>query len=553
MFLVEPKQKNFTVDFDGLPRKGRSASLSTKAACSIRIEYEVDPTLPRLAWAALVTPGQDTVRVLAGKDVTREGDVFWEGLSLSPDEPVAALDHHFPLSTGGMARSNGVAFWTPGHILDRLFVVKSNTHIVVSNSLPFALKASGTSLVANGLHYPWHFGRILAHCQSAPLARGKVMIVSNANLSITRSGSVQVSAKPAAPCFDNYAAYIGLVHAFLDEVAEANRRQNGEPYRCVATLSSGYDSPAASALGKRIGLADAISITDSRGGAPGDDSGEAIAAIMGLSLKTGRRTDYQAAGWDAERLFYVFGQPEDIYMYPFRGDLKRTLLFTGVKGDTMWDRNAQASASTWSWDPGGATMQEFRLRVGFVHLPPAFFGWRHHDRLIGISRSAELDPWSFRNSYDRPIPRRLVEECGVPRDFFGMDKKAVSATIGIDHDRYVETDALGISQMLTERLLQHMQAVSGPRLNVEMALSNGLHNVVRAMHKSAHSFRKTGAQPQSADGAAEGMTSKMMSHANRIFPIRRKYMAPFSMLNFSTQVANACLSNDYADFSHPLR
>ena len=129
-------------------------------------------------------------------------------------------------------------------------------------------------------------------------------------------------------------------------------------------------------LGKRVGLSDAVSILNSRGGTVGDDSGETLASVMGLSLETGRRTDYRAAGWEAERLFYVFGLPEDICMYPFRGNLYRTLLFTGFQGDQMWNRDRGTSlGSTWSWDPGGCTMQEFRLRTGFVHLPPAAFGW----------------------------------------------------------------------------------------------------------------------------------------------------------------------------------
>jgi hypothetical protein len=97
---------------------------------------------------------------------------------------------------------------------------------------------------------------------------------------------------------------------------------------------------------------------------------------------------------------------------------------------------------TWSWDPGGATLQEFRLRVGFVHLPPAFYGWRHHHDLIKISRSPELSRWSLGTSYDRPIPRRLVEQGGVPRELLGMKKRAVSVTIGIDKNSYLDSETL---------------------------------------------------------------------------------------------------------------
>mgnify|MGYP003408922933 CR=1 FL=1 len=43
-----------------------------------------------------------------------------------------------------------------------------------------------------------------------------------------------------------------------------------------------------------------------------------------------------------------------------------------------------------------------------------------------VSRSDEMKPWQLGNDYDRPIPRRLLEERGVPRDAFGFGKKAVA-------------------------------------------------------------------------------------------------------------------------------
>ena len=545
MLMLAKNPKDAVTLFEEISRVTSMPASSTRAMC---LDYDVSATLPRLGWAALLTPGQNTVRMIAGQDVSREGNVFWEGLCLSPGDPGATLDHPFPVSTGGMVRADDVAFWTPGHILDRLFVVTTGSRVVVSNSLPFALKASGTSLVSDSLHYPWHLGRIVAHCQSAPLTGGRLQIVSNANLTVTREGVVKASAKPVPPTFDSYEGYLGQLHHLLDEIAEANGLATGGAYSPVSTLSTGYDSSAATVLGKRIGLSDAISILDSRGGVAGDDSGEALASSMGLSLRTCRRTAYQDAGWDAERLFYVFGQPEDIWLYPFKGELNRTLLFTGLQGDQMWNREPGTSLNgTWSWDPGGATMQEFRLRVGFVHVPPAAFGWQHADRLRRIAKSADLEPWSLSNSYDRPVPRRIVEDSGVPRELFGMEKKAVSIAVGIDHVDYIGVDSLGISRDMSLRLGAYARSVTGLKCRTEMALSNGLHHAVRLFHKSAHAI-KSDAGPGSAFENSGGKAWNMLIAADRMFPIRRKYMAPFSNLNFSTQVANASLANDYLTF-----
>lgn len=513
----------------------------------MRFEFTSTSMLPTLAWTAVIVPSQSDVRVIAGDGVIHRNDVFWEGLSLTPEAPDAAPAQHFPLSTGGLAQHDRVTFWTPGHILDRLFLIQSPGRIFVSNSLPFALRMSGVGLAKTYLHYPWQFGHIVAHSQTAPLEKGVVRIISNANLAIGREGRIHVSRKPASPKFAKYGEYIGLVHAFLDQVAEANRQSAASPYRPITTLSSGYDSPAAAVLAKRIGLTQAISICDSRGGSGDDDSGEAIARHLGLKIRVAERAEYRAAGWPAERLFYVFGLPEDIYMYPFAADLRRTLLVSGVKGDTMWDRNVKNADGTWSWDPGGATLQEFRLRIGFVHLPPAFYGWRHHDDLIKISRSPDLSPWSVGTNYDRPIPRRLVEEGGVPRELFGIKKKAVSVTIGIDNRSYLNSEAFHISTEMQRRLAKHLGSAPNVEVKMNLALSDALHVATRVLHRYWLESQ-IGAAPAPVEKRSSSMARRMLVWADRAWPIRRRYMAPFSALNFSTQVANASLMEDYLPF-----
>lgn len=52
--------------------------------------------------------------------------------------------------------------------------------------------------------------------------------------------------------------------------------------------------------------------------------------------------------------------------------------------------------------------------------------------LSKISQSEEMQPWSIRNYYDRPIPRRLLEESNVKRDMFGKEK--IGAGISYSYD-----------------------------------------------------------------------------------------------------------------------
>lgn len=67
-------------------------------------------------------------------------------------------------------------------------------------------------------------------------------------------------------------------------------------------------------------------------------------------------------------------------------------------------------------------MIEFRLRVGFSVFAPAWIGAAHKDAIHRITTATEMKPWSIDGKYDRPIPRRLGEEAGVPRHLFGQIK-----------------------------------------------------------------------------------------------------------------------------------
>ena len=42
-----------------------------------------------------------------------------------------------------------------------------------------------------------------------------------------------------------------------------------------------------------------------------------------------------------------------------------------------------------------------------------------------------MEPWRVHTNYDRPIPRRIAEEAGVPRELFG-NKKRAAATLAVN-------------------------------------------------------------------------------------------------------------------------
>jgi hypothetical protein len=149
-----------------------------------------------------------------------------------------------------------------------------------------------------------------------------------------------------------------------------------------------------------------------------EDSGRLIGEQLGLRVKTFDRLAYlQKPNFpEAECGPSEFSSLDD--------ELVRSMLFVGFHGDHVWNRNCQGVGRSIVRDgAGGSDLTELRLRAGFILMAPAFIGCTSHPSIHRISNSIEMRPWTLGNRYDRPIPRRLVEECGIDRGLFGIEKK----------------------------------------------------------------------------------------------------------------------------------
>ena len=78
-----------------------------------------------------------------------------------------------------------------------------------------------------------------------------------------------------------------------------------------------------------------------------------------------------------------------------------------------------------------ASLLEFRLRTGYLNFEVPFIGAVHRASLQRITESEEMKPWWIKGTYNRPIPRRMLEEVDAPRLAFGQEK-LVSAMRGPD-------------------------------------------------------------------------------------------------------------------------
>jgi hypothetical protein len=403
----------------------------------MQIRYRKRESLPKLAWCARLRAGDDTVWVDHGPWVETRADHFFEG---AWDGPLAEgrLDEAATLSgSGARLADRGVVFASPSNKIEPLHWIGMESELLVSNSLVFVLTQAGDELNPTCPYYFTHFIRRLGMAadvpKSIPTRSGRpVHLIDYGNLLVTPDLSVarREKSRPARP--SDYPSYVsGLrrtVRALLDNAASPERLR---PYRPVVQLSSGYDSPAVAVLVRDAGGHETVTFSRSNGKRTRDD-GLAIAELLGLTCSEYDRFAYRSHRGLPEAEFCAAGYlGAQVPLATMEEQLRGSVLCTGHGGDRVWcerSSNVNVAGPNLSFpdaiDLSGASLQEFRLRVGFLHFPVPYIGMIHATAIRAIAQSSEMEAWSIGGNYDRPIQRRLVEEAGVPRHLFGQQKRA---------------------------------------------------------------------------------------------------------------------------------
>lgn len=402
--------------------------------------------LPRLAWLAHLREGERVVRVVHGPWVETRDRFFVEGAWDGPFSEGGFDESLMLMGSGGIAESDSILFCGAAHPLERLFLLRDGANLFVSHSLVFLLRASGSRLDVN--HIPYQSDLLdlqkglRNHVGELPLAEGrKVTVVHFRNVRVDSRLDVEILSKPESPRFRNFAEYknylVDGMKAFSDNASAPQRRVQYAP---LATVSSGYDSAACAALSLEFGCQEAVTIRSARpetgDGVGLDDSGAEVAAAMGLRTIEFERDAYRSLETLPEAEFVACGDlGQDVSMVVMESALPGRFVITGEHGDTMWSRqwdlgkDKKGARDIVRPDCAGCSVMEFRLRVGFLHVPLPCIAATSIPDVKRICQSEEMKPWTLFNSYDRPIARRLVEERGVARRLFGQSKKAVTVLL----------------------------------------------------------------------------------------------------------------------------
>jgi hypothetical protein len=161
------------------------------------------------------------------------------------------------------------------------------------------------------------------------------------------------------------------------------------------------------------------------------DDGTPIAELLGL---TTAQLDPRSSQVTEDELYFLAPgcAPPNLVLHGLAKHIERrrpAVLFTGFLGDEVWDRNPwerrYQDQGIVRGDTSALMLSEIRLKSGFVNVPvPSLYARRVRDLAV-LSDSTELAPWRLSDVYDRPIPRRILEDAGIPRGLFAGRKKAV--------------------------------------------------------------------------------------------------------------------------------
>ena len=410
------------------------------------LTYQSVATLPKLAWIAHVDLQQHVALVQHGPWVEVGAQGFIEGVWDGPFDGTDFDRSACVFGSGAVIRGDSFVFVSSASTTDYLYwwAREDVASVVVANSLPLLLASLDDELDPQIQYYDQINNSILSglngYTPQIPTRRGSVNRLMHWNL-VVRSGQVNREDKPLPPPFadfSDYAAYLAQACARLAD----NARDPGRvrPMAIFSTQSRGYDSTAANAVAKEPGIDLVFTVTKSKGKgyfANDDqhrelnDDGSEICQILGLPcIPIDRRALENSSAM--EYLFYACMQETGDFNLLQIGEYvtQPTVLMTGCLGELWYGESYYTehpgliNPELMRGDLGNHGLTEVRLQAGYVQLAFPFIGARRRADIFRITQSPEMAPWKLHTSYDRPIPRRLAEQAGVPRAMFGQVKMA---------------------------------------------------------------------------------------------------------------------------------
>ena len=386
---------------------------------------------------AVIDEASDSVVVYHGRFVECNDDWFIEGIWDDSFEKGNFDETDLVFGSGMRAGPDGLIFVSSSSMGDKLVYASHENSFFISNSIPCLLSLTDIQLDPR-YDYSRFFHSLKMNLENhkviLPTKNGGISMLFYDNL-LYRSGNVYTKNKPARNRFNDYSSLTDMLEGafsrFRDNWTSSKRKWQVSSF---SSLSTGYDSTVISCLASKAGCDTAFTCISSNRFGPRwlrplsgkmDDDGTDIGRYIGCDCIKFDKYDYKK---DLSNEIYLFaGLPNTrannflpVFNYLDRLN-SPSLLFTGIGGDNAWDKKPPVS-------PGSAVddvlaLSEIRLKTGFIHCPMLLWLARFRNSLMSISDSENMRKWSVGDVYDRPVPRRIIEDRGVPRSLFGNIKK----------------------------------------------------------------------------------------------------------------------------------
>jgi hypothetical protein len=422
---------------------------------TLRVDIATRPDLPRQAWVAHV---DGNAAFAIGSNVRVFDDGLYEGTWARTRHPGDLRGDGIYLGSGAVWKDGVLTLITASHTFEAIYIARSKGRTWASNSLAATIAAASpdgfaVESIRRGIRSSClgveDYKREIHHDGDFRLYR-----FMNAFVQIAPDGGLSEIRQEQASRFSSYSEYRQFLLAVLGEAAAAYGTRDFTVY-----LSRGYDSPAVAALAGEAGPT--IAISQDRGFDDLPDDGVEIARALGIpctvlpkKARAVRPTQFYRYEVGVETIspaeyeevfeFFCGSHLMDEFMKAPAELLQDRVVLTGLNGDKMWSFDPAPSNRLELTDRSGCGLTEFRLRVGFAHVPVPVLAFNQSDGFRMIGNSEAMKPWRLFPGeagpttrrgvpYDRPIPRRIAEEAGVPRHLFGQHKLFAGAVIGNVH------------------------------------------------------------------------------------------------------------------------
>lgn len=397
----------------------------------MRFEFVRDPSIPVGAWCLEARRRSDVVRVCHGTLVERIGDDgfcfgAWPG-DFSAESLFESTDR---AGSGAVIRDGQLVLLAPTNPATWLNLSRvGDDRVVASNSFAYLLRATGatprpyiSSYHSDINHAIFRPDREFDIKLAGPSARPLMLDVYRVDADLT----VHRERRASAVRFDDFASYRDKMVGVLSGLASnATSLDRTNPLGLVATISSGYDSGGSLALASNAGWREAVTLVDEQR----TDAGTPIGNHLGVHVDEVSLDAWEPGDPMKEAPFFTVSGPEArLRFLGLESHVRQTLMITGGYGDASWEANVDdvgnRFAQTGSSATGERSMAEWLLHVGAVGLPVPAIGADDIDQFERLSNGDEMRQWRGPKGYDRPIPRRLTSERGVPQEMFSTTKIA---------------------------------------------------------------------------------------------------------------------------------